>query len=41
MRAVFSADHPPKEYQQLRRGVGNVGASLMGPVSIQATAGNE
>lgn len=39
MRAVFMADHPPKEYA-LFRGGASVGASLMGPVAIEATAGN-
>jgi hypothetical protein len=39
MRANFRADHPTRE--ALLRGGGNVGASLMGPVAIEATAGNE
>ncbi|HTW75459.1 MAG TPA: hypothetical protein VMD56_11130 [Steroidobacteraceae bacterium] len=40
MRAVFRADHPPKEYALLRGGA-DVGASLMGPVAVEATAGND
>ncbi|HEX4023891.1 MAG TPA: hypothetical protein VHX52_04195 [Steroidobacteraceae bacterium] len=40
LRAVFTADHPPKEYA-LFPGGGHVGASLMGPVSIDSTAGND
>lgn len=39
MRAVFRADHPTRE--ALSRGGGNVGASLLGPVAIEATAGNQ
>ena len=39
MRAVFRQDHPPPQYALLPHGA-NVGASLMGPVAIEATAGN-
>ena len=39
MRAVFRADHPTQE--ALSHGGGNVGASLLGPVAIEATKGNQ
>lgn len=39
MRAVFQADHPPREYAMFRGGT-SVGASLMGPIAVEATAGN-
>jgi hypothetical protein len=39
MRAVFQADHPPKEYAEFRGGAA-VGSSLMGPVAPAATDGN-
>ena len=38
MRAVFRADHPTRE--ALSRAGGNVGASLLGPVALDATAAN-
>jgi hypothetical protein len=40
MRAVFTADHPPKEYKLFPGGGASVGASLMGPISAEATRGN-
>jgi hypothetical protein len=40
MRAVFRPDHPAREYAELRGG-DSVGASLMGPIAIDATAGND
>jgi hypothetical protein len=39
MRAVFRQDHPPAEELHRPQGA-TVGASLMGPVAIEATAGN-
>ncbi len=40
MRAVFLPDHPAKEYA-LFRGSASVGSSLMGPIPVEATAGND
>ena len=40
MRAVFQADHPPKEYALFPKNP-NPGTSLIGPIPAGATAGNE
>jgi hypothetical protein len=39
MRATFLQDHPPPEERQRPQGA-TVGASLMGPIALEATAGN-
>lgn len=40
MRAVFKADHPPKEYALFPKNP-NPGTSLIGPIPASATAGND
>jgi hypothetical protein len=40
MRAVFQADHPPKEYALFPKNP-HPGTSLIGPIPAAATAGND
>jgi hypothetical protein len=39
MRAVFQADHPPKEYALFPKDP-HPGTSLIGPIAASATTGN-